>query len=514
MTHLISSENQTKEWRQNQNWYSNGKSNECEKYQKTIIEKAFKINISKTQERLNIHTFEIQEKNNFLSKNDGFDWTENFDGKFILNNKIFYFNFKFVCENGGAQVRSLREVYYFIIYQFKFLQKIKKNNIFFINILDGKFCHDNVNKFQKLQKEYCNSNVFIGDSNEFVKSNFLQQHLNYKKENGQFFTTNSDYILQNLKLPDNMTIIEPFAGNGDLINYVEKNIKNPIIFAYDKEITNNNYNIIKKDTLLEPLNYDNCYIVTNPPYLARNKSKNKIIFNKFNQNDLYKCFIHQLNQSNNLLGGILILPLNFFSSVRISDIQLRQNFLEKYYIGKVNVFEERVFEDTSCAVCSFNFFKKEQKEQNTQEFITFNFYPSTKIMNIPIINYIIGYEIYNLSLSEYSITRATTKNKNKHNFITNINVKCIDDTQNIHFFYDTNHIIDNTVNLSNRTYASLIIEPFIDENRQKEIIEKANNFLTEKRNKYNSLFLPTYREYTRKRICFDLIYKIISHVLL
>jgi hypothetical protein len=36
---LISSKYQTKEWRLNQQWYINGKHNECEKYQIEYIEK-------------------------------------------------------------------------------------------------------------------------------------------------------------------------------------------------------------------------------------------------------------------------------------------------------------------------------------------------------------------------------------------------------------------------------------------------------------------------------------------
>ena len=37
------------------------------------------------------------------------------------------------------------------------------------------------------------------------------------KQLGQFFTEQPDYILQGLTMPDCVKIIEPFAGNGDLI---------------------------------------------------------------------------------------------------------------------------------------------------------------------------------------------------------------------------------------------------------------------------------------------------------
>ena len=44
-----------------------------------------------------------------------------------------------------------------------------------------------------------------------------------KKRLGQFYTTNCKYILKDLNIPAYIqNIIEPFAGNGDLLNFVRK----------------------------------------------------------------------------------------------------------------------------------------------------------------------------------------------------------------------------------------------------------------------------------------------------
>ena len=49
----------------------------------------------------------------------------------------------------------------------------------------------------------------------------------HKKEMGQFYTSNADYILDGFTIPQNISsIIEPFAGNGDLINWIKKNTQN------------------------------------------------------------------------------------------------------------------------------------------------------------------------------------------------------------------------------------------------------------------------------------------------
>jgi hypothetical protein len=136
-------------------------------------------------------------------------------------------------------------------------------------------------------------------------------------------------------------------------------------------------------------------------------------------------------------------------------------------------------------------------------------------------NYLIGGDIYNLKTNiknTYKITRATSNNKDKLN--TNILVKCIDDNKNskigLSFVDDTELYIDNTPNLSSRTYATLIITPSIDEDKQKQLVDKFNTYLETHRKKYNSLFLTNYREskdIARKRISFDLVYLIVEHIL-
>ena len=131
----------------------------------------------------------------------------------------------------------------------------------------------------------------------------------------------------------------------------------------------------------------------------------------------------------------------------------------------------------------------------------------------------IGGDIYNLKLKNiYKITRLTKKNKSKSN--TNILVKCIDDNINsrigLSFVEDENIYVDNTPNQTARTYASLIIEPRIEPDKQKQLIIKFNKYLDEHRKKYNSLFLTNYREskdIARKRISFDLVYSITQYIL-
>ena len=53
----------------------------------------------------------------------------------------------------------------------------------------------------------------------------------------------------------------------------------------------------------------------------------------------------------------------------------------------------------------------------------------------------------------------------------------------------------------------------IDINLQRILVEKFNEYLKINREKYNSLFLTNYRENKRKRISFELAFKIFGNLL-
>lgn len=336
-----------------------------------------------------------------------------------------------------------------------------------------------------------------------------------KSQLGQFFTKNYKYILQNCFIPDETAkIIEPFVGNGDLLNFLgETNIE---IEKYD--IDPKVSDTIKRDTLLEPPDYTGKFVLTNPPYLARNKSKSKVLYDKYNTNDLYKCFIISLINSG-CIGGIMIIPLNFICSIRKADIDLRRSFLKKFKINVLNIFEERVFDDTSYSVCTIQFTNiNSVNEDPIETFI----YPSNtkylfKLNNDN--NYTIGGEVYNLPSSSIKVERATHINK-KNEFITNILLKCIDDNINSQLGFklvaDEERYIDKTENLSARSYATLIIHKKLSLSQQEKLVKKMNSFIREKRMEYNSLFLTNYREsnsIARKRISFELAFKICGFML-
>ena len=77
----------------------------------------------------------------------------------------YYFNLKFVCDTGGMQTRTLREVYHFIKYQINYLIKTECKNIYFINILDGDTSFHNYSKYDNNIQKF----IFIGSMCDFQK---------------------------------------------------------------------------------------------------------------------------------------------------------------------------------------------------------------------------------------------------------------------------------------------------------------------------------------------------------
>ncbi len=99
---------------------------------------------------------------------DGFDYTEDFDGN--IQDK-YYINLKMVCDKGGAQTRSLREVYHFVESQLDHLVRYGGETKSFVNILDGDTSHNSMPQFNHLlnRPEYAaiKEFVFVGDMLSF-----------------------------------------------------------------------------------------------------------------------------------------------------------------------------------------------------------------------------------------------------------------------------------------------------------------------------------------------------------
>lgn len=368
-----------------------------------------------------------------------------------------------------------------------------------------------------------NEILYLIQEKESLKTEISEEKedITNKKSKGQFYTTNSSYILDGFSLPpsDIRCIVEPFAGKGDLVEWIKKLNCNAKIHAFDIEPKGKNIN--KRDTLINPPDYDNAWIITNPPFLARNKSIDKSVFDLYETNDLYKCFITSVVKQNNCRGGILIIPAGFFFSSRNIDVRCRNSFMKKYKITKVKYFEESVFDDTTTTVVAFSFERSDYdlEEQNVEWIMM----PSNVKKEFKMSfsnNWIIGGDIYNLSIPEIiSVRRYVEGQKLRENeqqlYIT---LNALDSGRKngkINLSYKKGYIYP--AKKCSRTYASFCITGMIlNENQQIKLCKEFNEFIEKKRDENWSLFLPQFREskeYARKRISFKLAYRIFLHLI-
>ena len=257
---------------------------------------------------------------------------------------------------------------------------------------------------------------------------------------------------------------------------------------------------IYQDSLNAPYEYTNdFFILMNPPYLAKNKTKDKSIFLKYKTDDLYKASIQSVMKADE---GIFIVPINFLSS---RENKTRKLFFSNFYIEKCKLFEKQVFSDTTSTVIAFHY--KRGKNKAFPLLIE----PSKKEMLITLkaeYNYLFGSKFFDFieKGKGHGIKRLRLGDPIPS---SRLFLNALDGGSN-----------KNRVSLSladpfygkatDRAKATLVLKQDFDLETQQLICDKFNETLEGYREEYHSLFLSNYREssnlYARKRIGFEQAY--------
>jgi hypothetical protein len=145
-----------------------GGSTKPEEYQRQQIILGTGRPCPKTDMRINKRKNEMYKIAQPMRYDDGFDYTENFDGNQVFSEKTVWVNLKSVVGSGGSQTRTLRdECYPFVNAQLDYLLKSKRTDYYFANIFDGDEAASKMPKFNYLLHlpEYLaiNKYVYVGD---------------------------------------------------------------------------------------------------------------------------------------------------------------------------------------------------------------------------------------------------------------------------------------------------------------------------------------------------------------
>lgn len=356
-----------------------------------------------------------------------------------------------------------------------------------------------------------------------------------KKEKGQFYTVNCQYILDGLVpsphlLPADTQVIEPFAGAGHLVKYMQERGFSCEAYDIDPRPSDSSIVIQHRDTLRNPPSYSGKFVITNPPYLARNKTKeNTDLFERFGTNDLYKCFIYTLVQCDPPpQGGVAIIPAGFFLSPRDIDVKCRAAFMNKFRVEKVRYFCEPVFNDTPTTVVAFSF-SYNGDDNDTRPYISqevsWQMLPSGDEKTFTARaedNWIIGGDIYRTPITDprAKVRRFVDgKALEEGEWISGLLLVALDSGKangRIRLEYKEGYVYKGKE--TSRSFATLIFKnvPELSPEQQKELAERFNDKLEQRRTELWSLFLPQYREskeYARKRIPFELAYRLVLSLL-
>jgi len=365
-----------------------------------------------------------------------------------------------------------------------------------------------------------------------------------KNQLGQFFTTNSDFILQGLeKFVRNKEITDPFAGNRDLFVWAQKNKCKKIIgFDCDKKYVDNR-KVFHRDSINYPQKYK--FVLTNPPYLHKNKA-NQTTKNKFfsgiysSLEDLYQVSIYSILNSEE---GILIVPLNFLCAE--NSRRIRNLFFEKFEIIKLNVFLQQVFEDTTYNVVSFYY--KSKKEFSNKNLISATIFPQKKKIDF-VIEKRFGWQIGGNFINQVKnaknnleISRLTEDFLKPGNYEARMALQNIKEIKNFNIDKKIKAVIEKNILVlraidskngkkiqledirqygvlglvgknTSRNMAHIIFGQKIPVAEQKKLMQIFNRELNQSRERYFSFFLTNFRDNGRKRISFDFTYKFLNYI--
>jgi len=365
-----------------------------------------------------------------------------------------------------------------------------------------------------------------------------------KKQNGQFFTKNSDYILSGFsQYIKNKSAVDPFAGNQDLISWAKKKgVKKIIGFDVDKNYVDDRI-VFWRDSINSPQKYK--FVITNPPYLHKNKADKNTkekYFKGYNSQfeDLYQLSIKSVLDSEE---GILIVPLNFLSAE--NSRRTRDLFFDRFKILRLNIFSEQVFEDTTYNVVSFYF--KRKKDNFSENKISAIIFPEMKKVELVLekqYNWQFGGEFINRvkkTRNYLGIFRLTEDYLGSGEHKIEMALQNIKDKKIFHIDYGLKKTIENNIlflraidskngkkiqledirdykinglvgKKTSRNMAHLIFKSKIPIAEQKQLMIDFNDKLNEERERYSSYFLTNFRDNNRKRMSFDLAYKFLNYI--
>lgn len=324
---------------------------------------------------------------------------------------------------------------------------------------------------------------------------------------GQFFTKNSDTILSGFEdVVKNKQVIDPFAGEHDLLKWAVRNGCSSFL-AFDLDPKTDD--TIRNDSIASPPDYTGHVVLTNPPYLSKNKNKgDKSVYEQWGQNDLYKCHLASL-ASNGCSETIQIIPSNFLSESRDAA---RRKVFSSYSIKKATYWTEPVFDDATTGICVLHMVSGGNDVQRfpitiLPDNITFDAVLDKKYA------YLHGIELLEILKNSVEIDVVKTDvGMDKPN--TNMVIGLLDNGKwPIGLSYnDGDPIYCNPKSFT--TYQVTLPDYDLSEEQQREVCDIFQNKFTYYRDKYHGMFLANYMGANQKILSRKYAHQLLSYAVI
>ncbi|ARU91844.1 hypothetical protein SCLARK_001308 [Spiroplasma clarkii] len=271
------------------------------------------------------------------------------------------------------------------------------------------------------------------------------------------------------------TILDPFAGAGDLFLWIKQKI-DP-----NEELRYVGYDIDSKlgwsvnDSLTKIPILENAFIVTNPPYLSKNSCSRNNYIDTYNMYfidsehpDLYLIALEKMIETG--LPGIAIVPETIINSK-----------FSKKNINKIVVIEPNPFEDTEVPICVVCFNGKTYKKTRI--------FKNDKYIGV----------LDHLIESSPSPKKINLHDLRFNDILGTIAIKGIDSTdpKNKIEFLDVRNLKYDVNKIKNTSRAITIVSSMLfnncDERERNGIIEKANEILNNFRKNTNDVLLSPFK---------------------
>lgn len=291
-----------------------------------------------------------------------------------------------------------------------------------------------------------------------------------KKKLGQYFTISNPFKNELFDMwfkkayseADNKVIIEPFAGNKDIVQHINTlydiNIK---WMCYD--IDPKEEDVMYNDSIYNfPKGYS--IAITNPPYLAKvSASRLNIDYPETVYDDIYKLCLDTMLYNCDYVAAII--PESFVTA----------NIFHQRLYGIISL-NMKMFNDTECPVCLALFVPN---KNNNDDFVYY-------IGNNKIGTY---KNLLKYNLSDYCKGNVEWKFNDKEGCI---GVKCVDNQTNNSIYFHNGELIEpSSIKVSSRAFTRISGLP--NHINREAFINECNNILNEYRQKTHDIFLTSFK---------------------